>query len=351
MPPEATTADTTPNDGGAFAAVQQLAASRGLAMRDAAPPATPPAREPDQAPPDDAAGDTDPAPAPKEPPDPADKPKEAAAKSAGEQERLWLDRMAKKDAQVHQERTRARELEQRLQAIEQQRQQEEQGWRTDPLGQLHSKGLTQAQLNERYLLGGGEKGKDEQPKAAALPPEVAREFEELKQFRKELLQREQQREQQQQRASRIDMLRKHLEPVDDFKMVSEMGIFDGILEDLERHTSGGRFDDPEEAALIINRFAHERQTAFQTEIRGMLGKPSIRAFIERELRGAQTSETPRAAHQESKGQPPPRTPARSRLGSDLALERTYRPPADERWNKDEAMRRALLEAPKSEIPV
>lgn len=324
-------------------AIRELGASKGIAFPGDPAPAEPGKDE--QAPDEAAAAE----PVEGEPAEPTED-KAAADKKAAPDPKSLMDKVARKDADLQRERAARRELEQRMQRLEQEREEEARAWREDPLGALHRKGLTQAQLNERYL---NLDPKDEaKPKAdtSNLPPEVQQALKRLEALEQKSQASEQELQQarlEQHKTQQVDMLKDHLSKFDEYELLNDMGAHGAVYESVLQHLAGGRFEDDEHAASVISVLAQREENRLREELRGHLGKPKVRAFLERELRGVKSESRP--ARREPQGAPLPSNPVRSQLSSDLQQERTLRPPPSESWNPDDAWRRTLQEA--EQIPL
>lgn len=321
-------------------AIRELGASKGIAFPGDPAPAEGDASTHEA--PAEAAPDGEPAQTAEEPP--------AEKKPAQPDAKALMDRVARKDADLQRERAARRDLEQRMQRMEQEREEEARAWRDDPLGAMHRRGYTQAQLNERYL---NLEPKDEakgKPDTSGLPPEVQQALQRLEALEQKSQASEQELQQarlQQHKAQQVDMLKDHLSKFDDYELLNDMGAHGAVYEAVLQHLAGGRFEDDEHAASVISVLAQREENRLREELRGHLGKPKVRAFLERELRGVKSESRP--ARREPQGEPLPSNPARSQLSSDLQQERALRPPPSERWDADDAWRRTLQEA--EQIPL
>jgi hypothetical protein len=314
-----------PDSGSVDSALRALAASKGFAYGGEEPQALVDTPDPDEA---------------KATPEPVvpDAPKSVAAKE------VPLEKYARIEAKAREAEAKARAAEQRAAEAERRWQEEEAAWKADPLVALHRRGLSTIDLNKR-ALDLGEPAK-EAPKAEELPAwaaELKRQNDELIKWREQQVQREQQTAQQQAVQAQVDILKCHLGKFDEFSLVNDLGEHGEVLRRVSAHLAGGRFEDDEQAATVIAAIAREREAELQAQYREALAKPKLRAFLERELRGSQSEESP--ARRDSQGNRGARNPARAALSNEPAQQRTQlRPPADEReWSREDAMRRALEE--------
>lgn len=319
-------APSATDSGSVDSALRALAASKGFAYggeEQAAPVDVP---DPDEA---------------KATPEPAaaapETPKPVAAKE------VPLEKYARIEAKAREAEAKARAAEQRAAEAERRLQEEEEAWKADPLVALHRRGLSTLDLNKR-ALDLGEPAK-EAPKAEELPAwaaELKRQNDELIKWREQQVQREQQTAQRQAVQAQVDVLKNHLGKFDEFSLVNDLGEHEEVLRRVSAHLAGGRFEDDEQAATVIAAIAREREAELQAQYREVLGKPKLRAFLERELRGAQSEETP--ARRDSQGNRGVRNNARPALSEPAQRTQQLRPAADEReWSREEAMRRALDE--------
>lgn len=314
-------APAAPSGGGDVdSALRALAASKGLEY--GGEPAVGPADVPD--------------------PDEAPPPAAAAAKPAVAAKDVPLDKYARMEAKAREHEAAARASAQRLAELEQQRSEEENAWKADPIAALHRRGLSTTDLNKRALDLG--EPKPDAP-AEALPAwaqELKRKNDELESWRTQEMQARQQNAQQQQVAAQTNILKEHLGKFEEFALVNEMGAHDAVYKRITQHLAGGRFEDDEQAATVIAAIAREEETRLQAQFREYIGKPKVRAFLERELKGKQIEAKPS----------PARTPGPTRVGNDArpangatpAQRTALRPEPDEGWSRDDAMKRALEEA-------
>lgn len=313
-----------PDTGGVEGALRALAESKGFAYGGDDPATDAPSDAPD---PDEAK--PTPAPAAVEPPKAT--PKEVP-----------LEKYARIEAKAREAEANARAAEQRAIAAEQRLQEEEAAWKADPLAALHRKGLSTTDLNKRALDLGEPKPDAPAEELPAWAQELKRQNDELSQWRNTQIQREQQAAQQQAVAGQVEILRNHLSKFDEFSLVNDLGEHEEVLKRVSKHLAGGRFEDEEQAATVIAAIARERETELQNKYRAELARPKLRAFLERELKNAQSEENPR----------PARTPGQRGLSNTArpaseapAPRNTLRPdPEETGWSRESAMQRALEEA-------
>lgn len=337
---------TSHDDATIQAALEGLASARGFNLADGSPshgPSTDPPevvegqRSTESDTPDAASQPADNAPAAEKPPEKTeDKP---------QGERALYDRIARMDAAIQKERAERRRLEQEARELRSRLEEDDQAWKRNPLEAVHRRGLSLEQLNRRHLELGEEPPKDD-AKNANLPPEVQAalaELDSLKQWREQSQRQLQEYQAQQETQRQVEILRNHLQGFgDEYALINDLGEHESVLRKITDHLAGGRFDDEEHAATVIAAIAKQEETRLQAQLRQYLGKPKVRAFIERELRGAKESERP--ARRESQGEPRLRAVAQPQLSSDLGRERAKFANDVERFDRDEALRAAIEEA-------
>lgn len=333
--PETASEPTQPNTQGApdagsvESALRALASSKGLSYggeeSDSAPVDVPPEGG------DDGPAETPaPAPAAAAPEAPKPPPKEVP-----------LEKYARIEAKAREAEAKLRAAEQKAAELERRVQEDEVAWKQDPLGALHRKGLSTTDLNKRALDLGEPKPDAPAEELPAWAQELKRQNEELSQWRADQMKAQQQVAYQQAREREVGIIRDHLGKFDEFSLVNELGEHEEVLTRISKHLAGGRFEDDEQAATVIAAIARERETELQNKYRADLAKPKLRAFLERELRGTQSEETPRPAR--TPGQRGPSNTARP--ASADAPRNALRPaPEESGWSRDEAFARALDEA-------
>lgn len=302
---------------------------QGMPQADASPPETSPE-------------------APKQEPPPAAKKPEPDAKSL-------MAKYAAKDAAFQQERAARARIEQELQQLRAAQEEEARMWDQDPLAALHRRKLTTRELNQRALELGEKpvadsadkpQGKTADPVISALEQRLA----EIERRDQENQRRLQQYEQEKAVQHQVDVLKNHLGSIEDFPLLNDLGEHRTVYDAVVQHLAGGQFADDEEAAAVISNIAHQHEARLQARLREQLGKPKFRAFLERELRGAQKEASP--ARQVNQGEPRASNPARSAFNPDSALTRSSVPPTNlsQAWDRDAAWRQTMEEASKLALP-
>lgn len=313
-------------------AVQNLMARKG--MQSMQPPAqgeAPPAAEPP-------AAVTPPPEAPPEPTEPVI--------STPKNEREYLDRLASKDAKYQAERNANAQLKQRLDAMEQQHNAFYTRLAADPIAAMAERGVRFSDVALR-AAGKTPEGKKEPP-AAALPPDVAAEFEELKKFRATYEQTQQQQAHQANRDHQLGLVKGLLEKdTTNLPLVNELGKYGDVLDRVAKHVGHhGEFADDRTAEEVVAFYARQVETEARRDMLQHATKPGVKAWLAKELGYAPGSAAPpqreatpaRPEIEGNQAQPNPR-PA---LSNHLTTQRTTAG-APEPWDKERARQQAVAE--------
>jgi hypothetical protein len=280
------------------------------------------------------------------PAEPAPEPAEPVI-SAPKNEREYLDRIARKDALYQQARNEGAQLRQQL--AEMQRKQDEfyQRFSADPMAVMRERNIRFGDI-AMQAAGKTPEGKGKEAQASALPPEVAAEFEELKKFRNEYQQSQQQRAVDDHRNMQIGVIKDALAKDTQIPLVNELGKYGDVLDLVTKHVGHhGAFADEREAEEVVAFYARQIEAQQRRDMLAHATKPGVKAWLAKELgftaapsaAPPQREATPaRPEIEGNQAQPNPR-PA---LSNTITTQRTTTA-GEQPWDKERARQQAVAE--------